>query len=58
MFCTKGDFIADMDKLFDIFCRHLSRRRELEEQNNLCMSDRDYSFYEDKKNNTNKSVLI
>ena len=37
-----------MDKLFDIFCQDLSRR-ELEKQNNLHMSDRDYLFYGDQK---------
>ena len=36
-----------MDKFFYIFCQYLLRRRELEKQYNLCMSDRDYSFYED-----------
>ena len=43
------DFIADMDKLSDIFCQNPSRRRELKKQNNLPMSDKGYSFYEDQK---------
>ena len=38
-----------MDKLFHIFCQDLSRRRKLKQQNNLYMSDRDYFFYEDQK---------
>ena len=53
----KKDFIADVDKLLDIFCQVLSRRRELEKQNNLRLSDRDYSFYEDQKEKCKQKCL-
>ena len=45
-----------MDKLFDIFYQDLLRR-ELEKQNNLHMRDRDYSFYEDQKDQHKQKCL-
>ena len=53
------DFIADMNTLFDIFCdlSNLLKRKELKKQNNLHMSDRDYSFYENQKDQRKKSIL-
>ena len=41
---------------FVIFCHDLSRR-ELEKQNNLHMSDRDHSFYEDQKDQRKQKCL-
>ena len=46
-----------MDKHFNIFYQDLSRRKELEKQNNLCMSDRDYSFDEDQKDQHKQKCL-
>ena len=51
------DLIADMDKLLGIFCQDLSRKRGLEKQNNLRTSDRDYSFYEDQKDQRKQKCL-
>ena len=46
-----------MDKHFNIFYQDLSRRKELEKQNNLCMSDRDCSFDEDQKDQHKQKCL-
>ena len=45
-----------MDKLLGIFYQDLSRR-DLEKQNNLRTSDRDYSFYEDQKDQHKQKCL-
>ena len=51
------DFIADINKLFDISCQDISKRKKLEKQNNLHMSDRDYSFYKDQKDQRKQKCL-
>ena len=42
-------FLQDIDKIFDIFCLDKHQRLCLERQYNLWISDRDYEYYEDQK---------
>ena len=48
-FEKESQFLQDIDKLFDIFCTDKHQRLCLERQYKLRMSDRDYEYYEDQK---------
>jgi len=43
------EFISKIDKIFDIFCNDLSKRRDLEKFYKLQMTEEDYKFYDDQK---------
>ncbi|OAF63538.1 hypothetical protein A3Q56_08753, partial [Intoshia linei] len=46
----ENDFMADCDKIFNIFCSDSKQRRKLKEEHQLKMSDDDFIFYKDQKN--------
>ena len=53
------EFMVTAKKLFDIFCDDPGEKRKLELLHQLRMSEADYSFYEDQKDNrVAKTVLI
>ena len=44
-----ANFMADVDNLFDIFCKDDLQRRKLEELYKLRMTESDFAFYNDQK---------